>query len=105
LAALRYCASQGQHIASLLNVPESTIGRESEVVFPTLCGPEIGVASTKALTSQLTALASLVIAAGVARGTLDRATERELVRALVALPSAVSQALGTEEQIERIAKG
>ena len=105
LAALRYCAKQGQHVVSLLNVQESTIGRESEVVFPTLCGPEIGVASTKALTSQLTALASLVIAAGVARGTLDRAAERELVRALVALPSAVSQALATEAQIERIAKG
>jgi glucosamine--fructose-6-phosphate aminotransferase (isomerizing) len=105
LAALRYCAKAGQHVVSLLNVPESTIGRESEVVFPTLCGPEIGVASTKALTAQLTALASLVIAAGVARGTLDRTQEAELVRALVALPAAVSQALNTEAQVERIAKG
>jgi glucosamine--fructose-6-phosphate aminotransferase (isomerizing) len=105
LAALRYCAREGQHVVSLLNVPESTIGRESEVVFPTLCGPEIGVASTKALTAQLTALASLVIAAGVARGSLDRTQEAELVRALVALPSAVSQALGSEAQIEEIAKG
>ncbi|RYE08696.1 MAG: glutamine--fructose-6-phosphate transaminase (isomerizing) [Hyphomicrobiales bacterium] len=105
LAALRYCAGQGQHVVSLLNVPESTIGRESQVVFPTLCGPEIGVASTKALTAQLTALASLVIAAGVARGTIDRAQEAELVRALTALPAAVSAALGTEGDIERIAKG
>ena len=105
LAALRYCAKAGQHVVSLLNVPESTIGRESEVVFPTLCGPEIGVASTKALTAQLTALASLVIAAGVARGTLDRTQEAELVRALVALPAAVSQALNTEALVERIAKG
>jgi glucosamine--fructose-6-phosphate aminotransferase (isomerizing) len=105
LAALRYCAREGQHVVSLLNVPESTIGRESEVVFPTLCGPEIGVASTKALTAQLTALASLVIAAGVARGTLDAAQEAELVRALVALPAAVSEALGTEAQVERLAKG
>jgi len=105
LAALRYCAREGQHVVSLLNVPESTIGRESEVVFPTLCGPEIGVASTKALTAQLTALASLVIAAGVARGTIDRAKERELVRALVELPAAVSEALGTEAQVEKIAKG
>jgi len=105
LAALRYCARSGQHVVSLLNVPESTIGRESEVVFPTLCGPEIGVASTKALTAQLTALASLVIAAGVARGTLSRAQEAELVRGLTALPAAVSQALGTEAQIEKIAKG
>ncbi len=105
LAALRYCAREGQHVVSLLNVPESTIGRESEVVFPTLCGPEIGVASTKALTAQLTALASLVIAAGVARGVLDRARETELVRALVELPAAVSAALGTEDQVEKIAKG
>jgi glucosamine--fructose-6-phosphate aminotransferase (isomerizing) len=105
LAALRYCAGQGQHVVSLLNVPESTIGRESEVVFPTLCGPEIGVASTKALTAQLTALASLVIAAGVARGVLSPEKEAELVRALTALPAAVSAALGAEEHIEKIAKG
>ncbi|HVY50703.1 MAG TPA: glutamine--fructose-6-phosphate transaminase (isomerizing) [Devosia sp.] len=105
LAALRYCAREGQHVVSLLNVPESTIGRESEVVFPTLCGPEIGVASTKALTAQLAALASLVIAAGVARGSIGRSQEAELVRALVALPAAVSAALATEAQIEKIAKG
>ncbi|RUT32851.1 glutamine--fructose-6-phosphate transaminase (isomerizing) [Arsenicitalea aurantiaca] len=104
LAALRYCAGQGQYVASIVNVAESTIARESQVVFPTLCGPEIGVASTKALTAQLTALASLVIAAGVARGTLDRTREAELVRALVALPSAVSAALGTESQIVEISR-
>ena len=73
-------------------------------MFPTLCGPEIGVASTKALTAQLTALASLVIAAGVARGVLSAEQEAELVRSLTALPAAVSAALGSEEQIERIAK-
>src|SRR5690606_7958665 len=90
LAALRYCASQGQHIASLLDVRESTIARESHVVFPALCGPEIGVASTKAFTAQLTALASLVIAAGVARGVLTPEQEAEMVRTLVTLPTAVS---------------
>jgi glutamine---fructose-6-phosphate transaminase (isomerizing) len=105
LAALRYCAGQGQYIASLLNSPESTIARESQVVFPTLCGPEIGVASTKAFTAQLTALASLAIAAGVARGRIQPAEEAELVRSLVALPSAISAALGAEGEIERIAKG
>jgi glucosamine--fructose-6-phosphate aminotransferase (isomerizing) len=105
LAALRYCAGQGQYIAALLNSPESTIARESQVVFPTLCGPEIGVASTKAFTAQLTALASLAIAAGVARGTIGQAPEAELVRSLVALPSAISAALGAEAEIERIAKG
>jgi glucosamine--fructose-6-phosphate aminotransferase (isomerizing) len=104
LAALRYCASQGQHIASLLNAPESTIARESDVVFPILCGPEIGVASTKALTAQLAALGALVIAAGVARGVLDRAKEAELVRALIELPSAVSAALAAEAHIIEISK-
>jgi glucosamine--fructose-6-phosphate aminotransferase (isomerizing) len=105
LAALRYCAREGQYITALLNSPESTIARESQVVFPTLCGPEIGVASTKAFTAQLTALASLAVAAAVARGTLAEGQEEELVRALVELPSAISQALGTEAEIERIAKG
>lgn len=105
LAALRYCAAEGQYITALLNSPESTIARESQVVFPTLCGPEIGVASTKAFTAQLTALASLAVAAGVARGVLDADREAELVRALVELPSAVSQALTAEHEIERISKG
>ena len=105
LAALRYCAAEGQYITALLNSPESSIARESQVVFPTLCGPEIGVASTKAFTAQLTALASLAVAAGVARGVLDASRESELVRALVELPSAVSQALTAEHEIERISKG
>ena len=104
LAALRYSASQGQHIASLLNVAESTIARESDVVFPTLCGPEIGVCSTKAFTSQLVSIASMVIAAGVARGVLGPDKMRELVEALTGLPSAVSVALAGEQQIEAIAK-
>lgn len=104
LAALRYCAGQGQHVASLVNTLESTIARESHVVFPILCGPEIGVASTKALTAQLTALASLAIAAGRARGVLNVEQEAELVRALIHLPAAVSQALNTEGQIVEIAK-
>jgi glucosamine--fructose-6-phosphate aminotransferase (isomerizing) len=105
LAALRYCAGAGQHIASIVNVPESTIDRESDVSFLTLCGPEIAVASTKATTAQLTILASLVIAAGKARGVIGAEQERDLVRALIELPSAVSTALGAESHIERIAKG
>ena len=105
LAALRYCAREGQYITSLLNSPESTIARESQVVFPTLCGPEIGVASTKAFTAQLVVLASLTVAAAVARGTLAEGQEAELVRALIELPSAISAALATEGEIERISKG
>jgi glucosamine--fructose-6-phosphate aminotransferase (isomerizing) len=104
LAALRYCGSQGQYIASLVNVPESTIARESQVAFPTLCGPEIGVASTKALTAQLTALASLVVAAGKARGVLDAPAEQDLVKALIELPREIAGALSAEPQIADIAK-
>ncbi len=104
LAALRYCAGQGQHIASLVNMPESTIARESDVVFPTLCGAEIGVASTKAFTAQLTALASLVIAAGKARSTINSEQEQELVGELIHLPRSVTDALKNEKQIETIAK-
>ncbi|WDR05738.1 glutamine--fructose-6-phosphate transaminase (isomerizing) [Devosia rhodophyticola] len=104
LAALRYCAAQGQHVASLVNTQESTIARESDVVFPILCGPEIGVASTKALSAQLTALASLAIAAGRARGVLNAEQEADLVRALISVPNAVSRALGQEDRIVEIAK-
>ncbi len=104
LAALRYCAAVGQQIAAIVNVPESTIARESQVIFKTLCGPEIAVASTKATTAQLTILASLAIAAGRARGTLTADAETELVRALVHLPRAVSDTLHCEEKIEQLAK-
>ena len=104
LAALRYAVGQGQHIAALVNVQESTIARESDVVFPTLCGPEIGVASTKAFTAQLTALASLAIAAGQARGTLSASEAHTLVRALIELPSAISEALRHERSIEALAR-
>ena len=71
LAALRYAKSQGVHTLSVVNVPTSTIARESETVLPTLAGPEIGVASTKAFTCQLMVLAALAIAAGKARGELS----------------------------------
>ena len=72
LASLRYAKSQGQKVAAIVNVQESTIAREADFVLPTLAGPEIGVASTKAFTSQLSVLASLAVAAGRARGHLSR---------------------------------
>jgi glutamine---fructose-6-phosphate transaminase (isomerizing) len=86
LAALRYCKEQGQHIASIVNVPMSTIARESEIVYPTHAGPELGVASTKAFTCQLAVLASLAIAAGRARGTLTAGDEAKLTQALLEVP-------------------
>ncbi len=104
LASLRYCDAQGQHILSVVNVRESTIARESEIVFPTLAGPEIGVASTKAFTCQLAVLACLAIAAGRQRGFLSEGDERKLVRALIEVPRLAAQALKLEPQIEALAK-
>src|SRR5439155_11359999 len=75
LACLRYAKEQKQHVLSVVNVATSTIARESDVVMPTLAGPEIGVASTKAFTCQLSALACLAIAAGRARGVLSEGDE------------------------------
>ncbi len=86
LAGLRYAKEQGQHILSVVNVPTSSIARESHVVAPTLAGPEIGVASTKAFTCQLTVLACLAIAAGLARGTLAAAEGAALATELIAVP-------------------
>lgn len=103
LACLRYCKSQGQHIGAVVNVRESTIARESDVVFPTLAGPEIGVASTKAFTCQLATLASLSIAAGKARGTLSADQEHQLVRDLTEVPKFINKALKMEAEIEKVA--
>lgn len=104
LASLRYAKSQGQQVAAILNVRGSTIGRESDFVLPTLAGPEIGVASTKAFTCQLAVLAALVIAAGKQRGVISDAQEAELVRGLSEVPRLMSLALHLEEQIERLAR-
>ncbi len=95
---------EGQHVVSVLNVPESTMARESDVVLETVAGPEIGVASTKAFTAQLTVLACLAIAAGRARGTLDAAQEADLVAALLELPSRAAEVLALEPQIKRVAE-
>src|SRR5579864_1197639 len=104
LASLRYAREHKQHILSILNVPTSSIGRESDVVMPTLAGPEIGVASTKAFTCQLAALAALAIAAGRARGVLSETDEKRLVHALIEVPRHLSEALALEPQIEQLAR-
>ncbi|MEM7464121.1 MAG: glutamine--fructose-6-phosphate transaminase (isomerizing) [Pseudomonadota bacterium] len=103
LAGLRYCREQGQHIGSIVNVRESTIARESDVVFPTLAGPEIGVASTKAFTCQMATLAALAVRAGRARGILDLETEKSLVQDMIEVPRLATQALKLEQDIEKIA--
>jgi glucosamine--fructose-6-phosphate aminotransferase (isomerizing) len=103
LATLRYCRAQGQHIVSVVNVRESSIARESDCVLPTLAGPEIGVASTKAFTCQLTVLACLAIAAGKARGFIGPALEAELVQALAEVPRHMATVLRDERPYETLA--
>jgi glutamine---fructose-6-phosphate transaminase (isomerizing) len=104
LASLRYAREQEQHVLSVVNVPTSTIARESDAILPTLAGPEIGVASTKAFTCQLAALACLAIAAGRARGVLSRDDEQKLVRALIEVPRHMAEALAIEPTIEHLAR-
>jgi glutamine---fructose-6-phosphate transaminase (isomerizing) len=103
LATLRYCRAQAQKILSVVNVRESSIARESDAVLPTLAGPEIGVASTKAFTCQLTVLACLAIEAGKARGAIGPALEAELVQALGEVPRHVATILRDERPYETLA--
>jgi glucosamine--fructose-6-phosphate aminotransferase (isomerizing) len=104
LASLRYAKAHGQRVLSVVNVPTSTIARESDIVAPTLAGPEIGVASTKAFSCQLSVLACLAIAFGRARGTLDAATEKALVADLIAVPGLMVEAARREAAIEALAR-
>src|SRR5215470_7521993 len=103
LAALRYARGQQQKILAILNAPESTMARESDGLLPTLAGPEIGVASTKAFTTQLVVLACLAIAAARARGVLDAAGEARLSEALLELPGRLAELLQDDGAIRAIA--
>ena len=93
LAALRYCREQGQKILSIVNVPESTIARESDAVLQTLAGPEIGVASTKAFTTALTTLACLAIVLARAKGSISHEREAALAKALTEVPARAAEVL------------
>jgi glucosamine--fructose-6-phosphate aminotransferase (isomerizing) len=103
LASLRYCRREGLPIGAIVNVRGSTIARESDVTLPTLAGPEIGVASTKAFTCQLSVLAALAVRAGVERGTISRQDEIRLVRELAEAARYATQVLKLEPQIEKVA--
>lgn len=103
LAALRYAREQGQHIVSLVNVPESSMARESDLVLSIHAGPEVGVASTKAFTCQLSVLACLAIATGVARGKISTAEEARLCQALTELPARIAEVLNHDQTIEKLA--
>ncbi|MCV9997053.1 glutamine--fructose-6-phosphate transaminase (isomerizing) [Pararhizobium sp. YC-54] len=99
LASLRYCKENGLKIGAVVNVKESTIARESDAVFPIMAGPEIGVASTKAFTCQLSVLAALAIGAGRARGTVSEAEEKVLVRSLAEMPRIMGKVLNSIQPV------
>lgn len=103
LAALRYAKSQGQHILSILNVPRSSMERESDIVLHTHAGPEVGVASTKAFTCQLAVLACLAIAIAKARDEIDAAEEARLCTALTETPARMADVLNHEDAIKALA--
>ncbi|MFC3693717.1 glutamine--fructose-6-phosphate transaminase (isomerizing) [Chenggangzhangella methanolivorans] len=103
LATLRHCKAQGMKIGAVVNVPTSTIAREADVVFPTVAGVEVGVASTKAFTCQLATLAALAIKAGRDRKVLSETDEAKLVSSLIELPRLMVEALHLESEIERLA--
>ncbi|GHC61803.1 glutamine--fructose-6-phosphate transaminase (isomerizing) [Limoniibacter endophyticus] len=104
LASLRYCKAAGIPIGAIVNVRDSTIARESDVVLPILAGPEVGVASTKAFTCQLAVLASLAIRAGVERGFLNEEDEKRLIAELAEAPRLATDVLKLDEQINEVAR-
>jgi len=104
LAALRWCKARGITTAALINSAESTMAREVDVVFPTHAGPEIGVASTKAFTSQVAALTALAIAAASQRGRIDAGEEARLAGLLLESPRLIAEAIRDESAIGAIAQ-
>ena len=104
LAALRYCKDKAQSVLSVVNVPESSIARESDVSFPIHAGVEVGVASTKAFTNQLAVLMSLAITAARQRGAIDAGREAELVGQFAHVPGLINQALGLSGHISDLSR-
>ncbi len=103
MAALRYMRENGQSVLSIVNVPESSMARESDAVLETVAGPEVGVASTKAFTAQLSVLACLALAAARARGAITAAQEAVMTDALLEVPSRAAEILERDEEIQRLA--
>ena len=104
LAGLRHCRSEGLGTATIVNVQQSTMAREANIVLPTLAGVEVGVASTKAFMCQLVTLAAQAIAAGKARGTVDAEREQQLVGALIELPRLIRDATRLTDPIEAVGR-
>ncbi len=103
LAALRHAKAEGQTIAAVVNVPTSSMAREADLLLPTHAGPEIGVASTKAFTCQLSVLAALAANLAKAKGRLSADEEKQIVRHLAEAPAAINGALAYDEAIEGMA--
>ena len=103
LAALRYCQAKGMKSAAVVNATESTMAREVDVVWPIHCGPEIGVASTKAFTAQVSVLSAIAVAAARARGRIDEAEEQRLVRVLLEAPRLIAESIQLEEAVRTVA--
>lgn len=103
LAALRYCQAKGMKSAAIVNAQESTMAREVDVVWPIHCGPEIGVASTKAFTAQVAVLTALAVAAARARGRIDEAEEQRMVRLLIEAPRLIAESIELEEAVKAVA--
>jgi glucosamine--fructose-6-phosphate aminotransferase (isomerizing) len=103
LASLTWCKAHGLKTAAVVNVHSSSMAREADVLWPTHAGPEIGVASTKAFTAQVSALLALAVAAGVARGRVDGQSEGELVKALFEAPRLIAEALQMDADIRAVA--
>jgi glutamine---fructose-6-phosphate transaminase (isomerizing) len=104
LESMRMCKASGLTTIALVNTPHSSMAREADIIAPTLAGPEIGVASTKAFTCQLAALASLAVLAGAQRGRLSPDQQAERVASLMAVPSLMNASLQIEDQIDSLAK-
>jgi glucosamine--fructose-6-phosphate aminotransferase (isomerizing) len=104
MAALKYMHEQGQHVLSIVNVPESSMARASDAVLETVAGPEVSVASTKAFTVQLAVLACLAIAAGRARGAISAAEEAAMTAALLEVPSRAAEMLDRHDEIKALAQ-
>lgn len=103
LEAMRMCKAAGLKTVALVNSPHSSMAREADIVAPTMAGPEIGVASTKAFTCQLASLASLAVLAGVQRGHIDAAAQASHVNRLMSIPGLMAHALRIEDQINHLA--
>jgi len=104
MAALHYMRAQGQHVLSIVNVPESSMARASDAVLETVAGPEVSVASTKAFTAQLSVLACLALAAGRARGTISASKEAAMMASLLEVPSRAEEVLDCRDEVKTLAQ-